>query len=76
MLPAPVQIIVKFSKAQFAVQFPKTVQHPVLISTGVDHQFLNLNMSLVLWMDRLGSFSKALTKESMVTSLLKMAPKS
>ncbi len=54
-LPKPVQFAVQFPKAQFLVQFPKTVQYSVQVSTGADRQFLNLNPSLVLQMDRPGS---------------------
>ncbi len=62
-LPKPVQFAVQFSKAQFVVQFPKTVRYSVQVSTGTDCQFLNLNASSVPCMDRPGLFSKALTKE-------------
>jgi hypothetical protein len=72
----PVQFAVRFCKAQFAVQFPKIVRYSVQIFTSVDRQFLNLNASSIPWMDRPGLFSKAMTKESMVASLSKMASKS
>jgi hypothetical protein len=78
MLPKPVQFAVQFPKAQFMVQFHKTVRYSVQVSTGADRQFLNLNASLVLQMDRPGSSWKALSlrNESTVMSLSKMASKS
>jgi hypothetical protein len=76
MLPKSVQFAVQSPKAQFVVQFPKTVRYSVQVSTGADHQFLNLNASLVSQTDRPGLFWKALRKESTVTSLPKMASKS
>jgi hypothetical protein len=72
----PAQFAVQYPKAQFVVQFAKTVRYSVQVSTGADRQFLNLNASLVLQMDRPGFSWKALRKESTVTSLSKMASKS
>jgi hypothetical protein len=72
----PVQFAVQCLKVQFVVQFPKTAQYSVQVSTVTDHQFLNLNASLVSQMDRPGLSWKALRKESTVTSLPKMASKS
>ncbi len=54
-LPKSVQSAVFFLKMQFVVKFSKMVQYPIQVSTGADRQFLNLNVSLVLRMDRLGS---------------------
>ncbi len=68
-----VQFAVLFPKIQFVVRFLKTVRYSVQVSTGTDHQFLNLNASLVSWMARLGSFWKALRKDSTLTSSSKMA---